>query len=120
MAKVKVVAWVAVGIVAFAVLVVPRFPRTHLAHWTLPDGYEVSADTTELTILVTVDGCHDGGGAERFITEPRVTYSPEAVSIEVGIKDYYMDGCAGYFGGTPVDVQLDEPVGDRALTGSAG
>lgn len=84
------------------------------ASWTLVAPARVNADSRTLKIEVTRVACASGRTGE--VLEPTVSYDPDriVIQVDVGALDDGAYMCLGN-DAVPVTIELDEPVGDRAL-----
>jgi hypothetical protein len=85
------------------------------ASWGLPAEEEIGPTTTGFTALVTERACASGRSAEGRIIGPDITYTAQSAIITFQVLG--LDGAQECPSNpaTPVQVTLDEPLGDRQL-----
>lgn len=90
------------------------------ASWALDPAFAPpTADTTELHILVWERACSSGSPATGRMSAPVIEYTPETVTITIGVRPLQVAPGTGLTcpmpPGTPAIVRLPEPLGERAL-----
>lgn len=85
------------------------------ASWALPTDPEIGPSTTQFTALVTERACASGRSAEGRVIGPVIEYTANAVIVTFQVQG--LDGAQACPSNpsTPVQVTLDEPLGDRQL-----
>lgn len=86
------------------------------ATWALPNGFNVGPETTEFLALVTERACASGQSSEGRIVGPRIEYV-DHTSVVVTFEVRPLPGgqeCPGN-PATIVEVELEEPLGNRRL-----
>ncbi|MEH3076702.1 MAG: hypothetical protein PGN11_08455 [Quadrisphaera sp.] len=93
--------------------------RTQEAHWSLPLNARVDPASTSVTILVEEQGC--SSGQVPSIAKPQVELGATSVTIAVRTRERVAltQSCQSN-PGTPYEVDLGEPLGDRALIDAYG
>jgi hypothetical protein len=78
---------------------------------------KLTADATEIHVLVHESGCAGGGSPASRLLPPTVSYSEDSVTLTVRVRG--LGGIATCPGNPslPVTIELPEPLGDRALKG---
>ncbi len=105
------------------------------ADWTLAPEQELGPDTTTFLVNVAERGCSSGRTPEGRIPPPVITYGADAIDLAftvIGLPGpQTCQGFGGWIGevdgemvsipyvGIPYTVTLNEPLGDRELTGMA-
>lgn len=89
-------------------------PSLGPATWAL-EGSELGPEDTAFTASVTERSCASGQSSEGRVRDPLIEYREDAVIVTFFVAP--LDGDATCPGNPPtaVGVQLDEPLGDRAL-----
>lgn len=89
-------------------------PTLGPATWAL-EGSELGPEDTAFTASVTERSCASGQSSEGRVRDPLIVYTDEAVIVTFFMEP--LDGGQNCPGNPPtaVDVQLDEPLGDRSL-----
>lgn len=84
------------------------------AIWFLAEDTVLTADTTELTMMVTRAAC--SGGVTGEVYSPAVVYGHRSITISARVEPlpYGFYTCPGN-DSVPYTIQLDEPIGDREL-----
>lgn len=90
------------------------------ASWALDPAFASrSADSTELRILAWERACSSGSPATGRMSAPVVEYTPETVTITIGVRPLEVAPGAGLScpmpPGTPAIVRLPQPLGERTL-----
>jgi len=93
--------------------------RTQEAHWSLPVDSHVDPASTSVTILVQEQGC--SSGQVPSIAKPQVELGATSVTIAVRTRERLAltQSCQSN-PGEPYEVDLGEPLGDRALIDAYG
>jgi hypothetical protein len=114
-----------VGVILLAVLaglvvlVVDPFggdPAPKPARWQVDPSAALDPSASTIPILVQEIECASGRSAQGRI-EVTVSYRADAVELHVGVRPLGGDlTCPGNLT-TPYTVELDEPLGDRAVVG---
>lgn len=91
---------------------------TGAATWVVAPDEQIAAGTTTFTALVTRLSC--SGGVTGTVEEPRIRVTDEQVilTFRVSPEDPAAADCQGN-DAVPYDVELPEPLGDRALVDGA-
>jgi hypothetical protein len=78
-------------------------------------------EATELSLLVTEFSCNSGNDASGRIEVVELRETETAVEIAIGVRPAAEDGAQSCQGNpqTPFTVELDRPLGDRAIVNSA-
>lgn len=84
------------------------------ATWQIGNSTNLDRDSTSIDVVVTRLGCSSGVTGETLA--PIVTYTSEQIAIRIDVEPFDGDGadCPGN-DAVPVVVQLDQPLGERAL-----
>lgn len=86
------------------------------AYWALDSAFaDPGPESTELHVLVWERACNGGTQVFGRTSLPEVTYEPTTVMITIGVRP--LDGAqtCPLGPGTPILVQLEEPLGERTL-----
>lgn len=97
---------------------IERFPTEQDAQpapWEPAPDADLSASSTSIDVLVNEVGCASGQSAEGRIAEPEVVYEQDQVVVTIRVIP--VGGAAACPGNpdTPYTLELDQPLGDRAL-----
>ncbi|WP_369056593.1 hypothetical protein [Kineococcus terrestris] len=92
---------------------VRRPPSAPVAQWRLAEAPR--PEDTSLSLLVNETTCASGRSAEGRVQEPAVEYRPEGLTITVRVTQLGGAQSCPSNPDTPYTVQLEEPVGTRAL-----
>lgn len=111
-------ALVAAAVIAFVVMRVldDGLGSPEPAFWQLAPTAELGSDVERIPVVVRARGCSSRRTAEGRI-EIDVTYGPDAVGIDVGVRPFGGDQTCPSNPATDYVVELDEPLGDRCIEG---
>jgi hypothetical protein len=73
------------------------------------------AASTELHVLVSERACHGFEPATGRMSAPAIVYTPESVTVTIGVRPLGGASTCPKPPGTPTLIQLAEPLGDRTL-----
>ncbi|MBA3688145.1 MAG: hypothetical protein H0W81_04890 [Chloroflexi bacterium] len=86
------------------------------ATWALdPASAAPTAGSTELRILVWEIECSSGSPATGRMSAPVIEYTPQTVTITIGVRGLGGIQACPLPRGTPAIVRLPQPLGDRPL-----
>lgn len=86
------------------------------ASWRVAPDADIGPDTATVPLLVSEGGCASGDDA-RGRVHVEVDYDSDAVVLDVRVEPLRGDQECPSNPETPYTLELDEPLGDRELTG---
>jgi hypothetical protein len=82
--------------------------------WVDPAAEPIGPESERIQTLVLENACASGRTAEGRVLPPSIVYGEDEVTITILVRSLGMAECPGHpF--TPGVIELDEPIGDRAL-----
>jgi hypothetical protein len=85
------------------------------ATWGIAPGQEIGPETTSFVALVTERECASGRSSEGRVVGPEIAATADAVVVSFAVRPLGgAQECPGN-PATPVEVRLDEPLGERRL-----
>jgi|GEM_PF-1168681 len=90
-------------------------PDLGLASFRVAPNVALTADMTEIEVLVTERACNSGEDAKGRIEEPVVTVGAESVTVVFAVRPRGGAQDCPSNPETPYVMVLDEPLGDRVL-----
>jgi hypothetical protein len=112
-----------VGVVIVALVVVrvldDGFGHPQPAIWRIAPSAELGPDTLDVPVIVNEVACSSGRSAEGRIAAD-VTYGDDVVDLDIGVRPLGGNQTCPSNPDTPFVVELDEPLGDRTVSGEHG
>ncbi len=93
----------------------PFFSSSEPARWEVDPAALPTVDSTAITIRVFQVSCNDGNINPPHEPEVKVREEQITISVSMDPPTAGMHSCPGSLEGRPLEVDLGEPIGDRAL-----